>query len=506
MRDVLERSVSSQLRKIAFSGLVYGALVFICLGGVVWGLSYTLTGVFPIHWSSNEPVLEFPVDLLFYNFLMPLAVKFFKPSKALTRMYGWWFRRCARALRLTHFLFGERKADEEGQYVYRTWKDSIWRNVGALKQLLKDNDGQDTEAAFRRDGLYVRAPASDQVRIPKGAPTFVEVSELDERADGQPDLDQGLHGRQNKMFSQVYIPPYFRFRVGAFITLIWLFAAITGISMTVVPLVVGRKVFASTFPQHVRMNDVYAFSIGIYVLGGALFTLFKYRQIYDTLRNTLRPSANPTTSTSLMSVLSHVLRIFRIVYVYSAFAFLLPSLFALIMELYAVIPLHTYFGGIGERHTIHFVQDWTLGVLCVKLAGKIILWRETSRPANALRAIIRQGWLDPDVKLATRAFILPATLLMSFAIALPFPMGWAVNQAWFWETGEAYQTAVYRYSYPAVLGLGMGTACIYLIGQALRGWRQRIRDEVYLIGERLHNFGERRGVGRDLGRRIATRA
>ena len=506
VRDVLERSVASQLRKIAFSALVYGALVFICLGGVVWGLSYIVPGVFPIHWSSNEPVLEFPVDLLFYNFLMPLAVKFFKPSKALTRMYGWWFRKCARALRLTHFLFGERKADEEGQHVYQTWRDNLWGNFGVFKQLLRDNDDQDTETAFRQDGLYVRAPASDQVRIPKGAPTFVEVNESDERADGQPDLDQGLHGRQNKMFSKVYVPPYFRFRIGAFVILIWLFAAITGIGMTIIPLVVGRKVFAWIFPQHVRMNDVYAISIGIYVLGGLLFTLLKYRQILHTVCNALRPSTNPTIAAFLWSVLSQGLRTVRLVYVYSAFAFLLPSLFVLVMELYAVIPLHTYFGGIGERHVIHFVQDWTLGVLCVKMAGKIILWRETSRPANALRAIIRQGWLNPDAKIATRAFILPATLLMSFAILLPFPMAWAVNETWFSDTGEAYQSAIYRYSYPAVLGFGMGMACIYLVGKALKGWRQRIRDEVYLIGERLHNFGERRGVGRDLGKRIATRA
>ena len=113
VRDVLERNVGTQLRKIAFSALVYGALVIVCLGGVVWGMYYAFDGIFPIHWSSNEPVLEFPVDLLFYNFFMPLAVRFFKPSDGLHAMYNWWFRKCARALRLTWFLFGERKKDEE---------------------------------------------------------------------------------------------------------------------------------------------------------------------------------------------------------------------------------------------------------------------------------------------------------------------------------------------------------------------------------------------------------
>ena len=45
MRDVLERDIITQLRKIAFSALVYGGLVVVCLGAVVWGLSYAFVGV-----------------------------------------------------------------------------------------------------------------------------------------------------------------------------------------------------------------------------------------------------------------------------------------------------------------------------------------------------------------------------------------------------------------------------------------------------------------------------
>ena len=45
MRDVLERNIVTQLRKIAFSALVYGTLVIVCLGGVVWGLSIVSHGI-----------------------------------------------------------------------------------------------------------------------------------------------------------------------------------------------------------------------------------------------------------------------------------------------------------------------------------------------------------------------------------------------------------------------------------------------------------------------------
>lgn len=55
---------------------------------------------------------------------------------------------------------------------------------------------------------------------------------------------------------------------------------------------------------------------------------------------------------------------------------------------------------------------------------------------------------------------------------------------------------MYRYSYPGILGDATAGVVAWAVARAFKGWRQRIRDEVYLIGERLHNFGERRVQGR----------
>ena len=510
VRDVLERSVFTQLCKIAFSALVYGGLVIICLGGVVWGIASAFEGVFPIHWSSNEPVLEFPVDLLFYNFLMPLAVKLFRPSDWLTRMYAWWFRKCARGLRLSHFLFGEKREDEEGHHVRRTWKDVFARRkygdtknavIGEDRQQLAEDRKMD--AFFLRDGRYVRTPASDQVRIPKGAHTFVAVDEAGNRADGQPENDQGLHGRKNEQFSTIYIPPHFRLRIGTFILLLWLFAAATGICITVVPLVFGRYMFSHVFPSHPCTNDVYAFSIGINLLGGALFVLLNTQRILEQFRQTVIPSDKSTALNVLHETLHYTGRLLRVLYTYTAFAVLLPSLFALIMEFYFIAPLHTYFSkDIAGPHTIYFIQDWTLGVLYVKMIGRLILWNEQSRPAIALRNIIQNGWTDPDARLATRGFIFPATLLMVTLLLAPLGLGrLAVSSLS--EGDEQFRTAIYRYSYPGVLGLGIGAVLLYYAAQAFQRWKRRIRDEVYLIGERLHNFTERRTPNAVGGTRVA---
>jgi E3 ubiquitin-protein ligase MARCH6 len=450
------------------------------------------------------------VDLLFYNILMPLAVKYFKPSEGLNTIYTWWFRKCARTLRLTNFLFSEEKRDEEGRYMRRRWTD-----VFNLKPLENENevDAQNCQDSwsvpgqiekgdvhFRTNGKYVRAPASDQVRIPKGARTFLEVDKHNQRVDGESDSEQGLHGHKNAMFTKVYLPPFFRVRISIFIFLIWLFAASTGVSITIVPLVVGRLTFANLAPTQLRMNDIYAFSIGMYILGGVIYGTLYRQQITAYIKETLTPHTT-TIASFLRKTASTSLRFTSLIYTYAAFGVLLPALLSLLMEFYLIIPLHTYFSTTftelnnipPERHIIHLIQDWTLGVLYLKMAARVILYNTPSRPAAALRGIVRDGWLNPNVWLATRGFILPATFVMASALTAPLALGWIANATVLHSYSahdEILRACIYRYSYPGILAIGFAAGFLVLLARTFASWMKKVRDEVYLIGERLHNFGE----------------
>lgn len=494
VRDVLERNVATQLQKILFSALVYGALILICLGGVVWGISLTLKGVLPIYWSSNEPVLEFPIDLLFYNFLIPFAVKFFKPSTKLHAMYSWWFRKCARALRLTWFMFDERMLDEERHLVRRTWLDVFRRSKADPNFLVLSGNPKDVfiqnpdlRAYYHRDGFYVRAPASDQVRIPKGSNIFLEVNEWNERIDQKPDQNDGIHGKESDLCKLVYIPPWFRVRISIFITSIWIFAAITGVGVTILPLVVGRIVFSITLPPQVRKNDAYAFSIGIYILGSIIYCAFNLKSLLKYMRRALVFDANAPKKL-LNYVVSIVTQVARITWTYTAFLLVLPTLFAFLIEFYLIVPLHTYLA-IEEKHVVHFVQSWTLGLLYVKLTARLILWYEDSRPAQSLRAITRNGYLNPDARLATRSFIIPGALLLSTALLYPWAIARLVIITIFQRSPEKH-TLTYRYSYPICLCLCFLAIVLWVFSGWIRNWKIKIRNEVYLIGEQLHNYGE----------------
>ena len=534
VRDVLERSVSTQLYKISFSALVYGGLVIFCLGGVVWGIASSPANVFPIQWSSSEPLLEFPIDLILYNFLMPLAVKFFKPSVGLTSLYRWWFRCCARWLRLTDFLFGEGPLEEQSSQVRQRWSDLLSAKYGSRTKSPPDSavhveheDMEDDDQDGLRDGRFVQAPASDSVRIPKGQSTFIDVDKDYKPVHQSADTLQAFDGRNQNhhQFQKVYIPPFFRLRMIAFVVLVWLFAVGTGLSVTMLPLVLGRKILSHLVPGHLRMNDIYAFSVGIYILGPLLLTFLHRRPIVSFLRPKLTPD-----STNIRYLFRRSWQITQralgLLYVYSALAVLLPALVSLIIQCYMIIPLQTYVtshpafvdavkatesspnpsnstsipdtplsvsGSIISTPIINLLQDWTLGILYVKIFVRLILWSAPSRPATALRAVIRNGYIDPDVRLATRGFIIPAALGMGLVLVSPLGLAWLALQnpalAEKVAMDEVAKENVYRYAYPFVASMVAVGMVMWEVIQAFGRWRKKVKDEVYLIGERLHNYG-----------------
>jgi len=500
VRDVLERPIAIQLSKIAFSGLVYGGLVILCLGGIVWVVS-RVEGIFPIHWTSNEPILEFPIDLLFYNFLLPILIRSVEPSKKLNAMYEWWFRKCARWLRLSNFLFNEQHDDEQGQHVGNRWSAFFQR-----KQVVdKAASGEDRqlEISFIRDGTFVRAPGSDSVRIPKGGRVFLEVDDesngSDGQNDGQNDEVEVLHGNRNDSFVKVYIPPMFRSRIAAFVALVWVFAAVSGIVFTIAPLSLGRKCILLITQGNRPPNDLYAFSVGLYLCGSVAYAFSYYEICREWVLKKIDHYFNDTKH-AFPRLWSSFVYFGGLAYMGITFGFVLPFLFSTLVELYFVAPLHTYltstytplapaYNYSALPPTIHVIQTWTLGLVYLRVVVRLVTNQPDpqTRAATAIQSILRQGFWRPDIRLATRAFVLPSLVVTSILLVTPLGLGWTINAM----LGQPdIQAKVYRYAYPGILGVALALHCALLLKRQVGVWRTRIRDEVYLIGERLHNFGE----------------
>jgi E3 ubiquitin-protein ligase MARCH6 len=539
VRDVLERNLVTQLRKILFSAFIYGTLVVVCLGGVVWSLSWAAPTVLPIQYASNEPILEFPVDLLFYNFFMPLAFKFFKPGDSLQKMYQWCFRKSARILRLTYFLFGERCIDEEGtlqmtvdsphqtapfwqryflglnrdktRVIPKDWPSIINGTSRKGKQLdhelkyLRIRKAKlESTGQIVADGRFVKAPASDRVKIPKGQQVFLEVNDRGKRKDGKP--IEGLHA--SEQFQTVYLPPHLLTRIFLFILLIWSFAVVTGLSLTIIPLMIGRALFKMTIPDHVHTNDIYAFCVGLHIICPILYGISQYRRLYAKAETWLWRGKifqlGPATS-----VFGYLVLAAKMMYAYTVVFGATPMVLAIMVELYISLPAHTLrnpptvesleqgakLGDSGSQHNLRVVELWTLGLLYMKIGTKLVKsFMPNSRFAAAIRSIFRRGWLQPEVRVLTRAFVLPGLLLGGFAIFAP-PLGVRLFEIFSGVELQGLQgddavrrVHMYRRAYPILLSLGLLVKYFITIRRGYKALKVKIRDDTYLMGERLQNY------------------
>jgi E3 ubiquitin-protein ligase MARCH6 len=333
---------------------------------------------------------------------------------------------------------------------------------------------------------------------------FLEVNKNNERVDGLEDKDDGPHGKANKNFAQVYVPPNFRARIATFIILIWLFAATIGVLFTIVPLLLGRSIITYVAQIDQSPNDLYAFTVGLHLCGAIAYAAAYYRPCKDWI--VAKASALfADTRQILPKIKSGVLHLLGLMYISITFGVVLPFTFSVISELYFLMPLYTYLTSNSRSDTpedvnvsasrlpttIHILQTWTLGLLYLRLALRFATGYANgqTRAATAIRAIVRHGILHPDVRLATRAFVIPALTVSALLLAAPQGLGWMVNAIVGVQEPEL-RMKLFRYAYPGLMAGVLATYCAVLLKRQIGVWRVRIRDEVYLIGERLHNFGE----------------
>lgn len=421
---------------------------------------------------------------------------------------------------------------------------------------------------FKQTGRFVRAPASDSLRRPKGSAVFIPVDENNRRTDVDASMDppDGPTGSLSPDWKMVYIPPYFRVRVAMVVLGIWIFAAITGVFATVGPLLLGRVVLRHAIPQQVAVNDIYAFSVGIYIFGGLAIVLAKASVakawIQDTVVHLLAAANKSRTQAASNALKIGALRAAKLAYLAVTVGVIIPALIALVIEFYLVIPVHTIFlpsflvspypypgssaydeslpptstGGPADAspvpssamvnttrpplptpspypfpsqyhspHTLHFVQDWTLGVLYLKMLFRLMLLNENSTPARTLRRVFPDDdYFNPDIVLATRVLIAPIMGGMLAALLIPFGMARGIVAILGLENMDAgsevagmglsvdeMKVLIYRLAFPGLMAIMAVGGCAWIGLKVVEKWRGMVRDEVYLRGVRVHNHGER---------------
>ncbi len=305
----------------------------------------------------SEPLSTVPIDLLFLHLILPYTLRYFRPKKIVKQagVHVWKF--LAMQLRLSSYLFGGRYSTEE--YSLKKW---------TLRTLISTNL-DDTEVLH--DGTFRRVPNSDNVALLKDELATVEVD-----AEGVPvnDIEDRLMQRQNQEaekakrnikddYTITYMPPRFKYRVITFMVAIWMVCSIFLASSLAIPIIFGRFFFKLFVPYHV--HDGYSFIAGFYLLWGCwLLNMVVERMDKHRQR---RGGGEPRADLPLYFAKRSLLWLAKASYMTFFLGFVIPTLIAVVVELYIVMPFRqTFYPDMPPR--IRIVDMWALGLLYTKIA------------------------------------------------------------------------------------------------------------------------------------------
>ncbi|KAI9350643.1 hypothetical protein BDR26DRAFT_891147 [Obelidium mucronatum] len=266
MQDILEKPVLTQLRKLSFGAMMYAVVVISTIGGYV-GMVHVVQHLigtkrdggaamfWPVKWEFSEPLSEFPIDLLIFHFVAPAVMSWIKPKELIVSVLKMYFRFAARRLRLTNFLFGERKVDEENgevgddPLVVKLFDEQGDGDVADLAPELENpaeiedtTANQGVEATLlvppailpqqsHRATPYLRVPNHDRIPLKPGTKVMIPMAR-----------DAPLVGRVDENeddikanWIRVYVPSNLRLRLLGLVFFQWLFGVSLAVFLTMGP-------------------------------------------------------------------------------------------------------------------------------------------------------------------------------------------------------------------------------------------------------------------------------
>lgn len=290
-------------------------------------------------------------------------MRYLRPRKAVYRVAIHVWKILAARLRLTSYMFGDRRREEQSSRVYKTW-------VAFLRRSARDNE----EVATIPDGTFRRVPASDNIALPRDMRATAEVHE-----DGTPlnDKAAALIATQNAEavkakrdvkddYIVVYFPPHFRMRITAFVTAVWTIMAIVAATCIAVPVQIGRHFFALISSSLV--HDGYSFLAGFYILW-ACYLVAKSAESLDRRRQRVTGDG-PRAQFAVYFAKQSLLWATKTAYMAVFFGVLIPILLGLAVDLYIVLPIRlTLYPTMVP--TVRLVDMWSLGLVYCKIAIRL---------------------------------------------------------------------------------------------------------------------------------------
>ncbi|KAI3854524.1 hypothetical protein MKW92_008206 [Papaver armeniacum] len=394
--------------------------------------------MFPLDILVSDPFTEIPADMLLVQICIPFAIEHFKLRATVKTLLRHWFKAVGWALGLTDFLL-PKSEDNGGQEAGNVERNDRLRDVN------RGGVGQQDRA------LVALVAAEDRNR----APHALRNSDVAEEYDSDEQAD-----------------PVYGFVLGVVLLLVlaWMSLLLFNSALIVVPISLGRTLFNAIphlpITHGIKCNDLYAFIIGSYVIWTLLAVAryciehVKTGRAKILVAQILKWGSIGLKSSALLSI----------------WIFIIPVMIGLLFELVVIVPMRV---PVDESPVFLLYQDWALGLIFLKIWTRLVM-------LDHMTPLVDESWRLKFERV--RDDVIPIVMKLLTALCVPYVFA----RGLFPVLGYSLivNSAVYRLAWVGSLSFSVIFFCAKRFHLWFTNLHNSIRDDRYLIGRRLHNFGE----------------
>ncbi|KAE9613615.1 hypothetical protein Lal_00016144 [Lupinus albus] len=449
-RDLIDDPVHKHARRVLLSVAVYGSLIVMLVFLPVKLGMRTAPSIFPLDILVSDPFTEIPADMLLFQICIPFAIEHFKLRTTIKSLLRYWFTAVGWALGLTDFLLP--RPDDNGNQENGNGEPARQERLQVVQAGVHDQG--------------VMAFAGDDLNRVINAAGELNAAE-DNDNDDQSDTDYA-----------------FVLRIVLLLVLAWMTLLVFNSSLIVVPILLGRTLFNSIprlpITHGIKCNDLYAFIIGSYVIWTAVAGVrYSIEQIRKRRASVLfgqiwKWCAIVVKSSALLSI----------------WIFVIPVLIGLLFELLVIVPMRV---PVDESPVFLLYQDWALGLIFLKIWTRLVM-------LDHMMPLVDESWRAKFERVREDGFsrlqglwvlkeiVLPIIMKLLTALCVPYVLARGVFPALGYPL--VVNSAVYRFAWLGCLSFSLFCFCAKRFHVWFTNLHNSIRDDRYLIGRRLHNFGE----------------
>lgn len=452
-RDLIDDPVHKHARRVLLSVAVYGSLIVMLVFLPVKLAIRMAPSIFPLDISVSDPFTEIPADMLLFQICIPFIIEHFRLRTTIKSLLRCWFTAVGWALGLTDFLL-PRPEDNVGQ-------------DNGIGEPGRQNRAQVLQAGGP-DRAIAALPAADDPNRNLLRAGNVNTGEEYEDDDEQSDSD-----RYN-----------FVVRIVLLLLYAWVTLLLFNSALIVVPVSLGRALFSAIpvlpITHGIKCNDLYAFVIGTYAFWTAI----------SGGRYAIEHVRSRRTSVLLNQIWKWCGIVFKSSVLLAIWVFIIPVLIGLLFELLVIVPMRV---PVDESPVFLLYQDWALGLIFLKIWTRLVMldhmlpimddsWRAK------FERVREDGFSRLQGLWVLREIVFPIVMKLLTALCVPYVLARGVFPMLGYPL--VVNSAVYRFAWIGCLSMSLFCFCAKRCHVWFRNLHNSIRDDRYLIGRRLHNFGE----------------